>query len=240
MGKVQLTRFRLLLPAALAGAALAAPAAAEAAAAVPERTEGVTVKRYLMGRLGPSTQARGAAHLWTNTGFSNRRAVYPVLQRRVMGNGSEWVQVRALRKRTQVNVWIPAWATRKVEINYRVRIDISSRRTTVFRDGKVLRRFRVVVGKRSTPTPTGRFYTVDRVRLQSSWAQRRMAIAVSAFSRVLKTFDGGIGQIAMHPRALLRDPVGTAASNGCIRFNNRDMAWLVKRIPNGTPVEIQR
>lgn len=254
MYSVTAHRARSTVLAAVAAGVLAAPAlargedpapapeapATESPQTAPGRFEGVTVTRYLMGRVKPVVGARGVAYLWTNTGFSMRRAVYPVLRHKLAQDGSEWLQVRALRNRTQVDVWIPRWATRRVWLDYRIAIDLSSRRTTVYRRGEVVKRFRVVIGKRSTPTPTGNFYVVDRVRLPSSWAQRKMALPISAFSGVLKTFDGGIGQIALHPRALLRDRVGTAASNGCIRFNDSEMAWLVKRIPRGTPVEITR
>jgi lipoprotein-anchoring transpeptidase ErfK/SrfK len=225
---------------ALAFAALAIPAASAHAAPVPDRDEGVTVTRYLMGRVKPTLRARGAAHLWTNTGFSNRRAVYPVLRHQTMDDGSEWVQVRALRNRTQVKVWIPRWATRRVWIRYRIKIDISSRLTTVYRDGKVARRFRVVVGAPSTPTRLGNWYVVDRMHLYNAWSQGRWALATSAFSSVLKRFDGGQGQIALHARGTLGAPVGTAASHGCVRFNNGDIAWMARHIPNGTTIQIQR
>jgi lipoprotein-anchoring transpeptidase ErfK/SrfK len=239
MRTVQLSRTRLILACALVAAALAIPAAAEAAS-VPKKFEGVTVKRYLMGRVKPTLRARGAAHLWTNTGFSNRRAVYPVLRHQALADGSEWLQVRALRNRTQVKVWIPKWATRTVWLRYRIKIDISSRLATIYRDGKVARRFRVVVGAPSTPTPTGTWYVVDRMHLQNSWSQGRWALATSAFSRVLKRFDGGQGQVALHARGLLREPVGTAASHGCVRFNNGDISWLAGHVPNGTQIQIQK
>jgi lipoprotein-anchoring transpeptidase ErfK/SrfK len=234
-----MTRIRLFVLTALAAAALAAPALAEAAKP-PTRSEGVTVKRYLMGRVKPTLRARGTAHLWTNTGFSNRRAVYPVLRHQVLDDGTEWLQVEALRNRTQVKVWIPKWATRTVWIAYRVKIDISSRLATVYKNGKAARRFRVVVGAPSTPTPTGRWYVVDRMRLRTSWAYGKWALATSAFSRVLKRFDGGQGQVALHARGLLASPVGTAASHGCVRFNNGDIAWMAAHIPNGTQIQIQR
>jgi lipoprotein-anchoring transpeptidase ErfK/SrfK len=239
MQSVLSIRTRLFFLSALAALALAVPAVAEATS-VPDNAEGVTVKRYLMGRVKPTLRARGAAHLWTNTGFSNRRAVYPVLRRQVLDDGTEWVQVRALRNRTQVKVWIPAWATRRVSIRYRVKIDLSSRLTTVYRDGKVFRRFRVVVGTPSTPTPTGTWYVVDRLHLYNSWSQGRWALATSAFSRVLREFDGGQGQIALHARGSLGAPVGTAASHGCVRFNDGDIAWMASHIPNGTSIQIQR
>jgi lipoprotein-anchoring transpeptidase ErfK/SrfK len=239
MDSVYLTKTRLFLLAAFAALALLAPSAAQAAK-TPKKFEAVTVKRYLMGRVKPAIGSRGTAHLWTNTGFSNRRAVYPVVRHQVLEDGSEWVQVRTLRNRTQVKVWIPTWATRTVWIRYKLKVDLSSRMTTVYRDGKVLRHFHVVVGTPSTPTPTGNWYVVDRMHLYNAWSQGRWALATSAFSRVLKEFDGGQGQIALHARGTLGAPVGTAASHGCVRFNNGDIAWMAAHIPNGTTIQIQR
>jgi lipoprotein-anchoring transpeptidase ErfK/SrfK len=232
-------RIRLFFFTALAAAALAAPAVAEAANP-PKRFEGVTVKRYLMGRIKPTMRARGAAHLWTNTGFSNRRAIYPVVRHQVLDDGTEWLQVDALRSRTQVKVWIPKWATRTVWLAYQIKVDLSSRLATIYKNGKVARRFRVVVGAPSTPTPTGRWYVVDRMRLRTSWAYGKWALATSAFSRVLKRFDGGQGQVALHARGSLASPVGTAASHGCVRFNDGAIAWMASRIPNGTQILIQK
>lgn len=239
MTKMLRTRSRLYLFCALLAAALMIPAVAEAAP-VQKRYEGVTISRYLMGRLKPNLNARGAAHLWTNTGFSNRRAVYPVLQHKVMEDGTEWLQVRALRDRSQVAVWIPKWATRRVWIAYRIKIDLSSRRATIYRDGKVAKRFRVVVGAPNTPTPTGKYYVVDRMHLHTSWANGKWAMATSAFSAVLKRFEGGIGQVALHARGSLTAPVGSAASHGCVRFIDSQIAWMAAHVPNGTPIDIQK
>jgi len=241
MNSVLLTRTRLFLLSALVAAALAIPAAAaQAAPPVADQYEGVTVTRYLMGRVKPDLRARGSAHLWTNTGFSDRRAVYPVVRHQVMADGSEWLQVDALRNRTQVKVWIPKWATRRVWIAWHIKVDLSSRLATVYKDGKVTRRFRVVVGAHATPTPTGHWYVVDRMRLRESWAYGKWALATSAFSRVLKRFDGGQGQVALHARGLLTAPVGTAASHGCVRFRDGNIAWLAAHVPNGTGVWTQR
>jgi lipoprotein-anchoring transpeptidase ErfK/SrfK len=239
MELVPRSRIWVALVTALAIAAVVLPAAAEAATP-PKRFEGVTIVRYLMGRVQPSLKARGAAHLWTNTGFSNRRAVYPVLRHRILASGSEWLQVRTIRGRKNVKVWIPRWATRRVWLHYRVLVDLSSRKVKVYRDGQIVRRFRVVVGARNTPTPQGHFFVVDRLHLQDSWARGGWALATSAFSNVLTDFAGGSGEIAMHTRGSLPEHVGTAASHGCIRFNDPDIRWMAAHVPNGTPVWIQR
>src|SRR3954471_12927973 len=197
MDSVHFSQRKAAFAAALAVAALVAPAAAEAANP-PARSEGVTVTRYLMGRVQPSIRARGAAHLWTNTGFSNRRAVYPVVAHRTLGKHSEWVRVQVIRGRHNVRVWIPRWAPRRVWLDYHVQVDLSSRKAKIWRSGKVVRRFRVVVGAPGTPTPTGHFFVVDRMHLHDSWARGGWALATSAFSHVLTDFAGGSGQVAMH------------------------------------------
>ena len=58
---------------------------------------------------------------------------------------------------------------------------------------------------------------------------------------VIQEFDGGPGQIALHGRhgALLGDPLGTARSHGCVRFDNDVIRVLAGRLPNGTPIEVR-
>lgn len=223
-----------------AAPAQAAPTQTAPAQAAPaqDRTEVVSVKRYTLGRTGPKVGARGVTHLWTNTGFSGRRAMYPVMARRMVGT-SEWVRVKVLRHRRQVGAWIPAWVTRKRFIDWRITVDLSSRRATITRLGKVVRRYRVVVGAPSTPTPRGHFYVMDHLRLHTSWAPGKWALATSAFSNVLRRFEGGEGQVALHAKGFLSNPLGTAASHGCVRFANGAVAWLARKIPNGTPVDIK-
>jgi lipoprotein-anchoring transpeptidase ErfK/SrfK len=237
MDSLQRTRTSTALVIALAIAAFALPAAAEAAKP-PKRFEAVTLSRYLMARVQPTINSRGATHLWTNTGFSNRRAVYPVLAHR-MTDGSEWLKVQTIRGRKNIGVWVPRWATRRVWLRYLVQVDLSSRVARIYRDGKTVKRVRVVVGAPGTPTPRGHFYVVDRMHLHVGWSLGGWALATSAFSNVLTDFDGGSGEIAMHTRGALAAPVGTAASHGCIRFNNGDMNWLATHLPNGTPIWVQ-
>jgi lipoprotein-anchoring transpeptidase ErfK/SrfK len=129
---------------------------------------------------------------------------------------------------------------RLVPLAYHLVVSIGSRRLTVYHDGHVMSRYRVVVGKPSTPTPLGQFFIVEHVRLFNSWAHGQWALATSAYSAVLKHFEGGIGQVALHAKATLGDPLGTAASHGCVRLADAVAASLARRIPNGTPLTIQR
>src|SRR5437773_11893674 len=113
---------------AVIAALLAVPVAqARIAAQAPKiakRDEAVMIERYLLGRVVPKIGARGSVHLWTNTGYSYRRAVYPVIAHKTLKDGSEWLKVRVQRRPRGVDTWIPAWATRPVWVRYHVVIDL--------------------------------------------------------------------------------------------------------------------
>ena len=228
-----------MLALAAAMAVLGVPAAAQAIK-VSQRDAAVTIERYLMGRVVPKIGARGSVHLWTNTGYSNRRAVYPVVARKTLKDGSQWLKVRVVRRPRDVDTWVPAWATRQIWIDWHIVVDLSSRKARIYRNGRLYRHYRVVVGAPGTPTPTGHFYIVDHMKLYNNWAHGVWALATSAYSAKLKHFDGGDGVVALHGRGYLTAPVGTAASHGCVRFNDRNIAWMAKHIPNGTRIDIQR
>jgi lipoprotein-anchoring transpeptidase ErfK/SrfK len=115
---------------------------------------------------------------------------------------------------------------------------VSLRRLTVFELGSPVRTFRVVVGKRSTPTPTGSFFVEEAVHLGPAAVGGPYALALSARSNVLQEFDGGPGQIAIHGRDNVGGTLGTAESHGCIRLDDAAIDWLVGRVGAGTPVTI--
>jgi lipoprotein-anchoring transpeptidase ErfK/SrfK len=100
------------------------------------------------------------------------------------------------------------------------------------------RRFLVVVGKPSTPTPQGEFFVEEPLALSSQAAGGRFALATSARSNVLQEFDGGPGQIGIHGTDNLSGNLGTAASRGCIRLNTGAITWLAERIGAGVPATI--
>jgi len=71
-------------------------------------------------------------------------------------------------------------------------------------------------------------------------------VTLTAHSDVLQRYDGGDGRVALHGRGgdSLRDPLGSAASHGCVRLTNTAIAGIVRRIGvdaiAGTPVRITR
>ncbi len=107
--------------------------------------------------------------------------------------------------------------------------------------GRVVRSARVVVGAPQTPTPRGRFAISERVRQPPGEVIGPWALHLTAYSRVLHSYDGGPGRIALHGRAggLLADPLGSARSHGCVRMSSSFVAWLARRVRPGVPVEIR-
>ena len=57
---------------------------------------------------------------------------------------------------------------------------------------------------------------------------------------VLRHFEGGSGQIAIHGLLNLGGTPGTAVSHGCVRLATDDLRWLVARVSGGVPVTITR
>lgn len=162
----------------------------------------------------------------------------PVLDDRTGPDGRRWLRVMLPGRPNGRTGWISPHRTTAASTPWRLRVNIGGRRLAVFRDGRVVRRFRVVVGRPATPTPHGRFFVEESVRLDSSRAGAPFALALSARSDVYQEFDGGPGQIALHGRGNVGGVLGTAASHGCVRLDRRSIRWLAARIGPGVPVAI--
>jgi lipoprotein-anchoring transpeptidase ErfK/SrfK len=134
--------------------------------------------------------------------------------------------------------WIAASGTVPTSTTMHLVVRTSSRRVLVYRSGRLVRTFRAIVGKPSTPTPRGSFFVEESVLMPRGSHGGPFALALSARSNVLQTFGGGPGQIALHGIANLGGTMGTAVSHGCVRLTNKSITWLAGRIAPGTRVVI--
>lgn len=137
--------------------------------------------------------------------------------------------------------WVPRSQVRIYRDRYRVRIDLRRHRLTAWRDGSVVVRAPVGVGRAVSPTPAGTYYVVSRIRpLDRASVYGAFAFGLSAHSNVYARFGfGGDGRIGLHGT---NDPsgVGHDVSHGCIRMTNRTILRLARILPLGTPVTITR
>jgi lipoprotein-anchoring transpeptidase ErfK/SrfK len=158
-----------------------------------------------------------------------------VLSARSGPAGRCWVKVRLPGPPNALGGWVSA---RRLVIRptpWRLVVTRRARTLTVYRSGRRLRLLDAVVGKRSTPTPRGLFSIVHVWRGDPDAFVGSWILGLTAHSEVLRHFEGGSGEVGIHGRggASLLDPLGSAASHGCIRLANREVEWLVRRIGRG-------
>lgn len=165
-------------------------------------------------------------------------------------DGAPLVFLVAQQGQDRLRVWLPTrpnlsqgWIPRRdVDLAldaYRLTVHLGRHALTVRRQGKIIKRYRVGVGRRAvTPTPYGLYYITELLRQSNpKGIYGPYAFGLSAHSNVLHEFDGGNGQIGIHgtnqPWA-----VGTDVSHGCIRVRNDVITRLSRILPLGTPVQI--
>jgi lipoprotein-anchoring transpeptidase ErfK/SrfK len=155
-------------------------------------------------------------------------------------NGVRWLRVRIPGRPNGRKGWIRERGTALRHTSWHLVVRTSSRRVFVYRHGRLVRTFSAIVGKPSTPTPHGRFFVEESVRMLPGSAGAPFALASSARSNVLQEFEGGPGQIALHGVANIGGALGTAVSHGCVRLANESITWLARRIAPGVPLTIGR
>lgn len=134
--------------------------------------------------------------------------------------------------------WIRRSAVELSTVTHRAEVDLSEATVTVWDGDEVLVTTRAVTGRPSAPTPLGRFYIRDII------AQPRpdgdygpWILALSGFSEVLASFDGGLPALALHGTDEPAE-IGNALSSGCIRVPNDIITTLAQTVPLGTPVTV--
>ncbi len=172
--------------------------------------------------------------------FSGNRAVLLVLGSKRDQRGRLWLKVRLPSRPNSSSGWILASHAQLGLTKVRVEVSLNARALRLRSSGKVIFRTRVVVGKRSTPTPRGDFAVSERADSLRGAPIGPFALALTAFSEVLFNYAGGRGQVAIHGRsgALLNDPLGSAASHGCIRLSNNALRLVARFAKAGTPVSV--
>jgi lipoprotein-anchoring transpeptidase ErfK/SrfK len=232
-----------LLPARAAGQMIEVdplPAAEPQTLTAPNSKSGAWVARIV----GPTTALAqpGAGKRVARVGVLTEWARHEqslLVAKSATREGEMWLRVLLPIRPNGTFGWIPADATVLSKTPYWVRIRKRSRSVRIYRAGRLVRAFRAVIGKPSTPTPSGlaAIYEVVRQpnprRFLGNWV-----LSLTALSDVLQEFGGASGRIGIHGRAgaSLQDRLGSARSHGCVRIDNSAANWMARRLPPGTPV----
>jgi lipoprotein-anchoring transpeptidase ErfK/SrfK len=170
--------------------------------------------------------------------ITGEQTTLPVIGRSTGPGGVRWLRVMLPGRPDGSTGWIIQDGTRELLADWRITVDLAARRLQVYHDGRSMRIFQVVIGKPSTPTPTGQFFVEETVQMPVGHPGGPFALALSARSNALQEFEGGPGQIAIHGREDLGGTLGAAESHGCIRLATTSIDWLAARIDPGTPVKV--
>lgn len=210
-----------------------APRASGASVAVQPTQELAALLSSHRVRAAPSARSPLVGDVPATTPITHDRTVLPVL-----AHQGAWLKVRLPGRPNSHTGWISRKGTLHWATNWRLVVNRARREVVVYRSGRIVRTFKAVVGKPSTPTPAGEFFVEESIALRSYDVGAPFALALSARSEVLQEFAGGPGQIAVHGLSNVGGVPGTAVSHGCIRLDDAVMRWLVVRIGTGTPVTI--
>jgi lipoprotein-anchoring transpeptidase ErfK/SrfK len=191
----------------------------------------------------PNVHGKLVAFVGARRPITGERTVLPVLAHTIDKHGRAWLRVRLPGRALHGNRpprtgWISASHTRVSATPWHIVVELKARRVVVYLNGRRVRTFRAIVGKRSTPTPPGQYFVEENVQLPANQPGGPFALATSDRSNVLQQFDGGPGQIALHGLDHLGGQLGTAASHGCIRVADSSITWLAAHIDPGVPVTI--
>lgn len=202
-----------------------------------------TVSRFAFVNLAvtardvPYWDGRHVGRLTTKTEDGTDELVL-ILARTRDRDGRRWLKVSMPMLPNGTEGWVPGSALSDIaKVRTWLKIDRKRLRLTLLREGRVIMRARIGVGRSIWPTPQGRFYVRDRLEgpgLGPMYGP--LAFGTSAHSAVLTDWPGG-GVIGIHGTnepGLLPGRV----SHGCIRLRNRDVVRLGRRLKLGTPITI--
>jgi antitoxin (DNA-binding transcriptional repressor) of toxin-antitoxin stability system len=118
-----------------------------------------------------------------------------------------------------------------------LRADLSERTLSALEGGQVLRRIKVTIGGPASPTPTGRFAVTDKLRGADFGSYYGCCIlAISGRQTKLPPGWRGGDLLAIHGGPSWS--LGGRLSAGCLHAGERDLRWLMRRVPLGTPITI--
>jgi lipoprotein-anchoring transpeptidase ErfK/SrfK len=224
----------------LCGAAVAAgsPAGASETARIGGAQQLAIFDHATVARSGPSLGKRAITKVKSRRPITGSNTVLPITGHAKDKTGVRWSRVLLPGTPNGHSGWVRDREITATTTSLRVIVDISSRKVTVYRDGRRIRTFSAIVGAPSTPTPTGHFFLEETVKLGASVVGAPYALALSARSNVFQEFAGGPGQVAIHSTANVGGTLGTAVSHGCIRVAPGASAWLAANMDPGGPITV--
>lgn len=123
--------------------------------------------------------------------------------------------------------------------SYSIKINIAAQILRLYSKGAVIKEYPIAVGKPTSKTPIGNFKVINKV-VNPYWNNKGKIVAPGPANPLGIRWIGlnaPNGVYGIHGNNVPKS-IGTFASGGCIRMNNRDVEELYSIISVGTPVQI--
>jgi hypothetical protein len=188
-------------------------------------------------RTAPDGRARALARLHPKTEMGSPE-VYLMLSQQADARGRTWVKIRLPGQPNGRTGWVRRATLGATHVTHTALLVDKRRLTaTLLVNGRASWRVPVGIGTATTPTPGGRFYVRELLKIKPATTSYGPYIfGTSGYAR-LSEFPGG-GIIGIHgtsqPGLIPGRP-----SHGCVRLRNADIRELAKRLPIGAAVRIR-
>jgi lipoprotein-anchoring transpeptidase ErfK/SrfK len=205
----------------------------------PSSTSSTTTVKATVAAI-PRTGLNSAAVKKTTDGYEFTNPTYykNPLVFDVLENQGDWMKVLITARPNHTTGWIKADDVTIAATEFHMELDLSTFHLKVFQGATVFVETDVVVGKDSTPTPTGHFFIAEKIKNSSdTGVYGAWILPTNGYSEVLDTFDNGLPQIAFHGTNQ-PELVRTKSSNGCVRIPNDAVIKIASAVPAGTPIDI--
>lgn len=204
----------------------------------PARPRGYAIARVRTGRtavLRARPRGPAVARLGPRTEFGSKR-VLAVAEVR-----GRWLGVLVPERPNGKLGWIDgrSGALDRSRTKISLRADLSERRVELRVGRRVVKRFKVAIGRPGSATPTGRFAVTDKIAGNRYGPYYGCCIlALSGHQPNTPSGWKGGNRLAVHGT---NSPgtIGAAASAGCLRGSDGDLKALMRRVPVGTPIFIR-
>jgi lipoprotein-anchoring transpeptidase ErfK/SrfK len=219
--------------------ARAAPAPGSTAVLSNERTSTLSARVLYAGIIrrthSNTAKALGRLRQLTEDGYPE---VYLALRSYTDMNGKEWTQIRVPGRPNGRTGWVARVALGSFQqTRWQIVVNRRTLRMTVFWNGKRRWRRPVGVGTPQTPTPAGRFWIREKIRVTDAASPYWPYALGTADYSTLSEWPGG-GVVGIHGDWNQPQLIPGRPSHGCIRMRDGDIAWLAKHVPVGTPLRI--
>jgi L,D-transpeptidase catalytic domain len=150
-----------------------------------------------------------------------------------------WLGVQAAELRNGEIAWVRRSEARVDCVRWSLHADLSKRMLFVRRDGRTVRKMRVAIGRRSNPTPKGRFTVTDKLRVTDPNSPYGCCVlALSGHQTDLPDYWPGGDRLAVHATTD-ESTIGKPVSLGCLRAVSSRARWLIETVPLGSPIFVR-